>query len=334
MEKNKNFIITLTGDPGSGKSTTYAQLKKCFESEGYDVIKYSTGAIFRKYAQKWIEKNPGTDISDFNKYVESHPEIDKLIDDEVKKINIRLKENYQPNKIFIIDSRMAWKFIPDSLKVRLTIDKNISGKRIFEDSTRDIEDTYSTLEEAIQATVTRKESERQRYLKLYNVDLEDKNNYDLVIDTSHADIKDIVETIYRCAHLKMEDKHFEKKWKNPKYFLPTQNFRDCSSKKIDEILNSIKDNNYDTNSLIYSTNFEGYDYVLDGHHRVISSILAEKTLIPYETHKGNYEEISCYNPSYAYDIEDIANFRYTEVYNSYPNPRLNSIRNDNKFDER
>lgn len=38
MEKNKNFIITLTGDPGSGKSTTYAQLKKCFESEGYDYV--------------------------------------------------------------------------------------------------------------------------------------------------------------------------------------------------------------------------------------------------------------------------------------------------------
>lgn len=94
MINGKNFIITLTGDPGSGKSTTYAELKKYFESEGYEVVNFSTGSIFRKYAQKWIEKNPGTDIDDFSKYVESHPKIDKAIDNEVKNIAIRLERNY------------------------------------------------------------------------------------------------------------------------------------------------------------------------------------------------------------------------------------------------
>lgn len=81
---------------------------------------------------------------------------------------------------------MAWKFIPTSLKVRLTIDESISGKRIFEDPTRNIEDKYPTVEDAIKSTTARKESERQRYLRLYNVDLEDEENYDLVIDTSYA----------------------------------------------------------------------------------------------------------------------------------------------------
>lgn len=216
---------------------------------------------------------------------------------------------------------MAWKFIPTSLKVRLTIDESISGKRIFEDPTRNIEDKYPTVEDAIKSTTARKESERQRYLRLYNVDLEDEENYDLVIDTSYAKSKDVAETIFECAHLKMENKYFAKKWKNPKCFLPTQSSRNTSAEKLIKISESINSTGYYPSSLIYSANYEGYDYVLDGHHRVVSSILAGKTLIPYETHKGTYEEISSYNPSYAYDFEDMARFRYTEIYGSYPNPQ-------------
>ena len=332
MDNEKNFIITLSGEPASGKSTTYAKLKEHFEAEGYNVIKYSTGKIFRDFAQKWIDKNPGKKLADFNTYVESHPEVDTLIDDELKNIGIRLQNNYHPDKVFIIDSRIAWNFIPNSMSVRLTIDEKIAGQRVFDDSTRNSEDTYNTVQEATESTIIRKKSEKQRYMNLYSVDLENEDNYDLIIDTSYTNKDDVVDVIFKCAHLYMDNREFSKTWKNPKYFLPTQDIRQSIS-HVDEYSDLILKYGFYPYESILSVNVDGYNYVVDGHNRTGAAIKTDTSLIPYTCIAKDDEimdqdliaKLSArrfvkdeYTPGRAYDFEDCFGFRYTDVYDKYP----------------
>lgn len=47
-----NNIITLSGNPGSGKSTLRNALKKMYEGKGKNVIIYSVGDIFRQLAEE------------------------------------------------------------------------------------------------------------------------------------------------------------------------------------------------------------------------------------------------------------------------------------------
>ncbi|MCK9164005.1 MAG: AAA family ATPase, partial [Bacteroidales bacterium] len=102
-----NIKISISGDLGSGKSVLSKQLK---EELGFEVI--SIGVIQRELATKY-----GMDALEFNKFMETHPEIDEQCDEMVT--------NYgKEDRGLILDSRLAWHFIPHSFKVHLTVDNN------------------------------------------------------------------------------------------------------------------------------------------------------------------------------------------------------------------
>ena len=52
MSKIKNRIITISGEPASGKSTIIQRLKEDYEKQGYRVHIFSVGHEFRKIAQE------------------------------------------------------------------------------------------------------------------------------------------------------------------------------------------------------------------------------------------------------------------------------------------
>ena len=96
MNNSGKFIkISITGDLGSGKSTVCNYLK-----EHYGLKVYSTGQIQRSLAQRH-----NMDVLAFNKYMETHPEIDEEIDAELVKLGKRDED-------MVFDSRMAWHFVP------------------------------------------------------------------------------------------------------------------------------------------------------------------------------------------------------------------------------
>ena len=105
--------ISITGDLGSGKSTVCRYLKENF---GLNV--YSIGQIQRSLAAKY-----NMDILAFNKYMESHPEIDEEIDTELTAIGKRDED-------MVLDSRMAWHFVPDTFKVYLSVDLDEAARRL------------------------------------------------------------------------------------------------------------------------------------------------------------------------------------------------------------
>ena len=167
MKKDKKVKISITGDLGSGKTTV---CRLIMEQCGLKI--YSIGSIQRSLAQKY-----NMSILDFNKYMETHTEIDEEIDNELKKIG-------QRDEDMILDSRMAWHFVPQSFKVYLAVDIDTAAERICAAADRGAVESYTGLEDAKAKILQRKSSENYRYLSKYKVDCSDMRNYDLVIDTT------------------------------------------------------------------------------------------------------------------------------------------------------
>ena len=171
-----NNIISLTGDLGSGKSTVSAIL-----CEKLDYQYVYTGQIQRKIAERY-----GMTTTELNTYSETHPEIDTEIDSTFKALNDA--EN------LIVDSRLAWFFIPNSFKVFLKTDLNVSIERIAGDKQR-INENYASRQEAAKGIVARKESEVKRYQQFYGVNCLDLDNYDLIVDTSDLYPQEVADII-------------------------------------------------------------------------------------------------------------------------------------------
>ena len=91
--------------------------------------------------------------------------------------------------------------MPESFKVYLKVDINIAAKRVFNDETRrDSERKFETVEEQKQDIEKRYNLENARYFELYGVRKEDESNYDLVLDTSNLtpnEVADKIEAEYK-----------------------------------------------------------------------------------------------------------------------------------------
>src|SRR5947209_7447349 len=98
----KRRIITISGRPGSGKSTT---AKAVAASLGFP--HFSSGDLFRLLA-----KERGIDVLQANLSAEQNAELDRLVDG-------RLQEIGREDNELVIDSRMAWHWMPTSFKVFL-----------------------------------------------------------------------------------------------------------------------------------------------------------------------------------------------------------------------
>lgn len=173
MSHDLFYRISVTGDPGSGKST-FAQT--IAEQSGFRLI--TTGNIFRQLA---AEMN--ISLAELNERAEKQAEIDAKIDDFLVSLN-------DSTENLVLDSRMAWHFVKKTLKVRLTVDPDVAVARIFRD-TADLREKFSSLDQAIDEVNRRKKSEIARYKALYGVDIGDDNNFDLVINTSHKGREDV-----------------------------------------------------------------------------------------------------------------------------------------------
>ena len=169
-------IITLTGDLGSGKTTVS---KILCERLNYDYI--YTGGIQREIANRYQMTT-----LELNQYAETHPEIDEEIDATFQSLN--------HSTDLIVDSRLAWFFIPKSFKVFLKTDINIAVRRIFSDLLRRNE-KYSSEEEAADDILSRKTSENKRFLDLYGADCSDLSHFNLVINTSFITPEEVADLL-------------------------------------------------------------------------------------------------------------------------------------------
>ena len=174
----KRNIISLSGELASGKGTVSKILMK---ELNYGV--YRNGDYFRSLAKK-----NNMDVTTFNLYVEKHPEIDRQIENSAS-------EYAKDHDKFIIDARLGWYAVPESFKVYLTVDINVSAQRAFNDPNRKDTEKFSTVEEQKEDIQKRYALENERYLKLYNIRKDDLSNYDLVIDTTKLTPEEVAKKI-------------------------------------------------------------------------------------------------------------------------------------------
>lgn len=172
------MIITISGDIGSGKSTTGKLLCK---ELGYKYL--STGAIQREIAAEM-----GLTTLELNHLTDSRKDIDDRIDGYTRALN----DSPDP---YVVDSRLAWHFIPSSYKVFLLCDEHIAAERISKDQNRKSEEENREVAHLIKKIQERRLSERNRFKKIYNIDFEDHSNYDQIIDSGYFMPEKIVQLI-------------------------------------------------------------------------------------------------------------------------------------------
>jgi len=170
------MIITVSGLHGTGKSVI-AKLM----AERLGILYYSTGQAFRDLAK---EKNMS--LEEYTNYVEDHPDIDKDLDNKV--VKMAKKGN------IIIESQLSGHILKSiaNYRIYLTCPLEIRVKRMSE---RD----QTSFEEKLKETTLREKSELERFKKLYNIDLSDKNSindfFDLVINTENFSIEEVLDQI-------------------------------------------------------------------------------------------------------------------------------------------
>lgn len=170
--------IAISGDPGSGKTTFAREVAK---QTGYELI--TTGNIFRKLAQE-----KGVSITELNKMAETQKEIDYKVDHFLQGLNV------QPGD-YVLDSRMAWHFVKGAFKIRLTVKPEVAVDRVFSDDA-EMREKYKSLEEAKNEIRARRDSEIKRYRDLYDVDIGDPENFDLLIDTSEKSLEETMSAFW------------------------------------------------------------------------------------------------------------------------------------------
>jgi len=166
--------ITISGTPGSGKSTVGKLLEKKLR------VKYIySGKIFRE-----IAKNYNMSLEEFDKYCEKNKEIDQELDR-------RQLEILQKGDV-ILEGRLAgWiahRNKISALKIILDTDLEIRTKRVVKREKGDVKKRRKEI-------LNREKSEANRYKNYYNIDLKDTSIYDLVIDSSDKTPEEIVAII-------------------------------------------------------------------------------------------------------------------------------------------
>lgn len=175
------MIITITGKPCSGKGTAAKAFCKQY---GFEYV--CTGDMFRSIAKEMGYDN----ILDFQKENPDITKVDKIIDSRTEDLG---KTSLDKN--IVIDSRLAWNFIPKSFKVFIDVDKKEAAKRLL-NANRDTEQINS-LEEAQQVLTDRWNTENERYFELYGVNNLNKKNYNYVINSTKLTPEQIIKKIYK-----------------------------------------------------------------------------------------------------------------------------------------
>lgn len=297
------MFITITGELGSGKST----IAKLMNQEyGFEI--YSTGSI-----QREIAKEKGITTLELNQQMSN--DINNIYDKMIDEKTVELSQN-SVGKNIVFDSRMAWHFVNKSLKVYVTVDPYVAAKRVIM-AGRGKEEQYQSIEEATKSLLKRKELEDSRFAEMYFVNTTDFNNYDLIIDSTSISANDLARIVFNKAR---SENNKQEIYLSIQRLYPTQTIRDIDP-------DYVKNLKTDDNTIpIEVVEFDGFYYIIDGHHRVCSRIQNGEKLIPViilrvndegyiEKYNKKVEEIIKIPNGCYYDWEDFNSIKFF----GYPN---------------
>lgn len=167
--------ITISGPPGSGKTTVCGKLS---EALGIQAVVF--GQVFRQLA---AEK--GLSLIEFGKLAENDPSIDAAID-------AKIVETARNTPDIILESRLSAYMLTrngiPALRVYLDASPEVRFARIGIREEKEVQ-------HAIQETNARQASEAKRYKMYYDIDIEDRSVYDLIINTDTLSPEEVLQKI-------------------------------------------------------------------------------------------------------------------------------------------
>jgi len=167
------MLLTVSGPPGAGKSTTVAAL-----AEAFDLEHVSGGDIFRELAAE-----RGMTAVEFNQLAEDDDQIDRDLDR-------RLRTTALERDDVLLESRLAGWLAGDAADLRLWLDAPIEVR-----AARIAEREGKSAERALEETRTREESEALRYREYYGIDISDLSIYDVALNTARWSQEDVPEIL-------------------------------------------------------------------------------------------------------------------------------------------
>ncbi|MDP3989819.1 MAG: AAA family ATPase [archaeon] len=169
------MIITISGTAGSGKSTIAKKIEKILNA-----TRIYVGGIRREMARE-----KGWTLEQLNEYAKDHPETDVDVD---KRAADEAKKEEAEGKVVIVEGRVQYHFLPESLKIYIKVNPDEGAKRVWkelqEKGTSGRNEKGYTLEEMKVRVREREEEDAGRYLKYYNIDHRDESQYDFILDTT------------------------------------------------------------------------------------------------------------------------------------------------------
>jgi len=167
--------ITISGPPGSGKSTVASLLAKRLSLQ-----LISAGAMFRTMA-----KEAGVSLEEWSVRAEQDWSIDQELDARMLELLLKTKEGVFEGRLV---GYLAFTHGVESLRVYLTAPRAVRIQRIAQREASHA----ATVEKAMEK---RERSEKKRYRDIYGIDVNDRSFYNSVVDASTLAPPDIVKQI-------------------------------------------------------------------------------------------------------------------------------------------
>lgn len=192
----RKHIITISGKPGSGKSSTADRVAELL---GY--TRHSSGDMVRR-----VLAREGMSLEEYNRRASDEHDLDDKVDEELRGL--------RNAKDIVVDSRLGFYWIPESFKVYLDLDLEVATVRIFKDSVNnkkrsDAGEGGGSLPDVARKVKERMQDEQSRFKSLYGIDPYSTHHFDLVIDTSRHDPQTVAITVFDMYRKWLETDEWE-----------------------------------------------------------------------------------------------------------------------------